>query len=237
MGGRGSSSGITAAPVPVMPQPTSPMGKTLAEVQAMDDDQLHDFLIDVQKVDTPDFLNTHHTQKMVYGLGLNDTPQVVPDAQLQTLIKQGAKPIYRSVDGAITAGKVAFSGQDMLDQLRYGDLTYLGDGRIGDGLYFSSSLSGSKLYGKTTVQGVLSPSAKVISRQQLNNEYNQFIKSHPRSRKALGFSSKHGSSWHNSLSQFALIRGYNVISEYQYGGETYYNVIDRSALIVSDKNI
>ena len=38
------------------------------------------------------------------------------------------------------------------------------------------------------------------------------------------------------MSQFALIKGYNVVKEYQGGGETYYNVIDRSALIVSDKN-
>ena len=93
------------------------------------------------------------------------------------------------------------------------------------------------MYGHTTIQGILSPNAKVISKQQLSNEYDQYIKTHPQTRKALGFSAQRGSKgWKNSLSQFALIRGYNVISEKQWGNETYYNVIDRSALIVSDKN-
>ena len=236
MGGRGSSSGITAAPAAVQPTAT-PTGYTLADVQAMNDDQLHDFLIDVYNVDTPDFLNTHHTQKMVYGLGMNDTPQVVSDAQLQQMIQNGAQPIYRSVDDATLQGNVQMTGNDMLNQIRYGDLTYLGNGKLGDGLYFSNDLSGSRWYGNTTIQGILSPNAKVVSKSQLQSEYNQFIKTHPRTRKALGFSAQRGSSgWRNSLSQFALIRGYNVVSEYQGGGETYYNVIDRSALIVSDKN-
>lgn len=238
MGGRGGTSGITAAPAPTAAAPmTTPSGHTLAEVQAMDDKELHDFLIDVYNVDTPDFLNTHHTQKMVYGLGLNDEPQVVSDAQLQQMIKAGATPIYRSVDDTTLPGSVVMTGGDMLDQLRHGDLTYLGDGRLGDGLYFSDSRSGSKMYGHTTIQGILSPNAKVISKQQLSNEYDQYIKTHPQTRKALGFSAQRGSKgWRNSLSQFALIRGYNVISEKQWGNETYYNVIDRSALIVSDKN-
>ena len=237
MGKRGASSGFTA-PAPAAVQPmTTPSGHTLAEVQGMDDKQLHDFLIDVYNVDTPDFLNTHHTQKMVYGLGLNDKPQVVPDAQLQQMIKSGAQPIYRSVDDVTLPGSIRLTGADMHDMLRSGDLTYLGNGVYGDGLYFSSDLRGSKGYGNTTIQGVLSPNARTITERQLRNEYDSFIKTHPQTRKALGFSAKRGSSWKNSLSQFALIRGYNVITYTHYDGETYYNVIDRSALIVSDKNM
>lgn len=237
MGGRGGSSGITAVPAPPTQPMTTPMGVTLADVQAMDDKQLHDFLINVYDVDIPDFLNTHHTQKMVYGLGLNDKPQVIPDVQLQQMINNGAQPIYRSVDDVTLPGKVHLSGADMHDMLRDGDLTYLGNGMYGDGLYFSNSLKGSKGYGNTTIQGVLSPNARTITEKQLRNEYDNYIKTHPQTRKALGFSAKRGSSWKNSLSQFALIRGYNVITYTHYDGETYYNVIDRSALIVSDKNM
>jgi len=236
MGGRGSSSGITAAPAPAAQPATTPSGFTLADVQAMNDDQLHDFLIDVYNVDTPDFLNSHHTQKMVYGLGLNETPQVVSDAQLQQMISSGAKPIYRSVDDITLPGNIRMTGTDMHDMLRSGDLTYLGNGIYGDGLYFSDSLSGSKGYGSTTIRGVLSPKAKTISMQQLKSEYDSFIKSHPQTRKALGFAAQRGARI-NSYSQFALIRGYNVVTYTHYDGETYYNVIDRSALIVSDKNM
>jgi hypothetical protein len=176
---------------------------------------------------------------MVYGIGLNDKPQVVPDAQLQQMIKNGATPIWRSVnDTTLSDGVTVMRGTDMLDQIRYGDLTYLGDGRIGDGLYFSDDLRGSKSYGRNgTIQGVLSSNAKVVDSRQLRSEYDQFIKSHPRTRRALGFAAKRGSAyWKNSMSQFALIRGYNVIREYTGGGEYYYNVINRNALIVSDKN-
>lgn len=180
MGKRGASSGFTA-PAPTAAQPmTTPSGHTLAEVQGMNDDQLHDFLINVYNVDTPDFLNTHHTQKMVYGLGLNDKPQVVPDAQLQQMIKNGATPIWRSVNDKMLPGGVKFTGADILDMLRSGDLTYLGDGKIGDGLYFSDDLTGSKGYGRDgTIQGILSPNAKVVDSRQLKTEYDQFVKSHP----------------------------------------------------------
>lgn len=237
MGGRGGASGITVA---MTAHPTvTPMGVTLSDVQAMDDTQLHDFLINVQSVDTPDFLNTHHMQKMVYGLGLNDTPQVVPDTQMQQLIADGATPIYRTVNDTTLPGNVALSANDMHDMLRYGDLTYLGNGIYGDGLYFSNNLSGSKSYGHSsssqTVRAVLSPGAKVISDRQLQKEYDNFVKSQPRTRKALGFSRSKSTT--NSMSQFALIKGYNVITHTHSDGEVYYNVIDRSALIISDKNM
>jgi hypothetical protein len=231
-----SSKFVKATTTPAaQPIVNTPMGVTLTDVQTMDDKQLHDFLINVQNVDTPDFLNTHHTQKMVYGLGMNDLPQVVPDAQLQKLISNGAKPIYRSVNGATLKGGVSMTASDIQDVTRYGDLTYLGNGIYGDGLYFSNNLRGSKGYGSTTMQGVLSPNAKTISDRQLKNEYDSFIKTHPRTRKALGFSRSKSTT--NSMSQFALIKGYSVITHTHSDGEVYYNVISRSALIVSDKNI
>ena len=113
----------------------------------------------------------------------------------------------------------------------------MGNGIHGDGLYFSDSLSGSKMYGNSTartVGAVLNSKAKVISEQKLQKEYDSFVKSHPQTRKALGFARSKSS--HDSLSQFALIRGYNVIS-YSHGwnNETYYTVIDRSALTMSRK--
>lgn len=117
-----------------------------------------------------------------------------------------------------------------------GDLTFVGRGIHGDGLYFSDSLSGSKAYGDhtgQTVGAVLNSKARVISETQLRQDYDAFVKSHPQARKALGFAKSH--STHDSYSQFALIRGYNVISSDQYSNETYYTVLDRSALTMTNK--
>jgi len=258
MGGRGSSS-IAAASgnaggTPLSMQmtanvqkPTTPSGHVLADLATMNDDELHDFLIGVQKIETPDWLNTHHTQRMVYGLGMNDLPETVSHSEFQKLVANGATPIYRTVNDT-TIGGITWTGHDMLDQIQYGSETYLGDGRIGDGLYFSDSFSGSKLYGyygskSPTIQAVLSPNARVISDTALRMKYDAFIKTHPRARRALGFAAKHSSrGWQNSYSQFALIMGYNVIKQFNThrsdapnGREYYYNVIDRSALIVTDK--
>lgn len=61
----------------------------------MDDTGMHDFLINVQSVDMPQFLCDSHLQRMIYGLGMNDKPQIVSDKQLNAMVKQGAVPIYR----------------------------------------------------------------------------------------------------------------------------------------------
>ena len=131
---------------------------------------------------------------------------------------------------------VPFTASDCCDMLIDGDLTFVGRGIHGDGLYFSNSLSGSKAYGDhtgQTVGAVLNSKARVISETQLRQDYDAFVKSHPQARKALGFAKSH--STHDSYSQFALIRGYNVISSDQYSNETYYTVLDRSALTMTRK--
>ena len=74
-----------------------------------------------------------------------------------------------------------------------GDLTFVGRGIHGDGLYFSNSLSGSKAYGDhtgQTVGAVLNSKARVISETQLRQDYDAFVKSHPQARKALDINEK-----------------------------------------------
>lgn len=244
MGGRGSSytSSAQVAPnTPPVPAPTStPSGLTLSDVQAMDDQQLHDFLIAVNDTDVPDFLNTHHLQKMVYALGLNDAPEIVDSATFKQLTSgpNALTPIYRTVHDNSSSGLTA---QDICDMITDGDVTYLGNGIHGDGLYFSNVLgtpgySGSKgywAYGSTnlTVGAVLNQKAKVISERQLQSLYDNFVKTHPKSRRALGFAKQR--STNDSMSQFALTQGYNVITSNQGGGEVYYTVLDRSVLTMT----
>lgn len=234
MGGRGSSYSSSQS---THAQATTPSGFTLTDVQAMDDQQLHDFLIDVNKTDIPAFLNQDiHLQKMVYALGMNDTPEIVDSATFQQLTSgPGAlEPIYRTVNDTTVNG-VAVTAQDICDMLTDGDLTYVGNGIHGDGLYFSNDLVGSKAYGNgrgsKTVAAVLNKKANVISERQLKSLYDNFVKNHPQSRKALGFVKAR--SHHDSMSQFALTQGYNVITSSQGGGEVYYTVLDRSVLTMT----
>lgn len=238
MGGRGSSSGLQP-----MHAPQTPSGKTLADVQAMGDQDLHDFLIDVNNTDTPDFLNTHHLQKMTYALGMNDKPEIISQQEFDDMtvnapFGSGATVLYRTVDDANLTGGVRITAKQIQDMLLYGDLTYHGNGIHGDGLYFSSSKSGSQAYGRgggrsRMVACVLNGKAKPITETALRKQYDAFIKTHPQSRKALGFARSH--STHDSMSQFALTQGYNVIISKQYGGESYYTVLDRGILSTTGK--
>lgn len=253
MGGRGSSyQRVVSAPLQpaqavqqLQPDPLNtgpaPTGVTQADLANMSDTDLHDFLINVNQTDIPSFLNDVHLQRMLYALGMNDTPEIVSEQEFDDMtvnapFGSGMKVLYRTVNDTVING-VPFTSQNCCDMLTDGDLTYVGNGVHGDGLYFSDSLSGSKMYGDSTgrtVGAVLNSKAKVISEQKLQKEYDSFVKSHPQTRKALGFARSKSS--HDSLSQFALIRGYNVIS-YTHGwsNETYYTVIDRSALTMSRK--
>ena len=242
MGGRGAGSNF-AAPQPIAAPTSTPSGFTLDDVQKMDDQQLHDFLIDVDKTDVPDFLNKHHLQKMVYALGMNDTPEIVSQKEFDDMTVNApfgsAMPvIYRTVNDT-SVGGVKLTADDICDMITDGDTTYMGNGVHGDGLYFSNDLSGSKAYGDSTartVGAVLNSKAKTISEANLKKLYDNFIKTHPQTRKALGFAKQRGSHWKNSLSQFALTQGYNVITYKQtFSGETYFTVLDRSVLTMTRK--
>lgn len=242
MGGRGANYQRTVLPPiqtqQLQPDPLNgtppPSGVTQADLANMSDKELHDFLIDVNKTDIPSFLSDLHLQRMLYAMGMNNGPEVVDQKTFDGLAKN-APVLYRTVNDTVVNG-VPFTSGDCCDMLIDGDLTFVGKGIHGDGLYFSDSLSGSKAYGDSTGQtvgAVLNGKAKAISETQLRQDYDAFVKSHPQARKALGFAKAH--SAHDSYSQFALIRGYNVITSKQWNGETYYTVLDRSALTMTRK--
>ena len=247
MGGRGTKSRlVTRVQMPQQQQTqqpqqqaqqqvqnqSTPSGYTLADLRGMDDKTLHDFLINVQNTDLPPFLNANrHTQRMVYALGMNDKPEIVSDKEFQKLVKSGKTVMYRTVNDTQT-----LTADDICDMFTDGDLTYLGDGVHGDGLYFSDNLRGSKMYGHTnpkTIGAVFNGKAKPISETNLRSLYDQFIKTHPQARKAFGFARNH--STHDSFSQFALSQGYNIITSRQSSNETYYTILDRSVLTMTKK--
>lgn len=241
MGGRGAHSSIRTGKAPAAV--ATPSGKTLSDLQAMDDQGMHDFLVGVEKTDTPDFLNTNHLQKMVYALGMNDKPEIISqqewdDQTVNAPFGGSATVLYRTVNDTQLPGNVTMTAKQMQDMLVGGDLSYMGNGIHGDGLYFSDSEQGSKGYGRgggrsCTIACILSSKARPITEQNLKRAYDTFVKTHPQTRKALGFARTHSS--HDSLSQFALTQGYNVIISKQYDGQNYYTVLDRGALSTTGK--
>lgn len=226
---------VDTTPLPASQQP-GPLGVSLAEVQAMSDQELHDFLINVYHTDIPDFLNDVHLQKMIYSLGLNDGPEIVSQQEFDNMVSAGNEVIYRTVNPTTVNG-VSFSANDICDMLTDGDVTYVGVGVHGDGLYFSNDLRGSKAYGYSsqakTVGAVFNGKARIITEGRLRSQYDAFVKTHPQTQKALGYA--RSKSYHDSMSQFALIQGYNVIVSQQTSTEDYYTVLDRSVLTMTRK--
>ncbi len=92
------------------------------------------------------------------------------DKQLNAMVKQGAVPIYRTVNDSDDAVQgISMTSDDICDMMTDGSLSYVGRGVHGDGLYFSDSKRGSKLYGNPgqnpkTLRAVLNPAkARAIS--------------------------------------------------------------------------
>lgn len=203
------------------------LNTTLAQVQAMSDDELHDYILAVNDQDMPAFMNDHHMQKFVYATGVNDKPTVVDDATFDQIAK-GKTVIYRTVDPTSD-----LSADDIHDMTKHSSLSYMGNGRFGDGIYFATNRGDSEVYASTrqakVMRAVFNDKARVISIDDLRKDYDKWKLTHPKSQKALGFASRKGSSWANSYGQYALLRGYNVVTD----GHTYRNVLDRSVLTIS----
>lgn len=213
----------------------SDSGYTIEDLRSMNDDDLHDMLLAITKQELPDYLMNNQMQKMAYALNMNEKPTVLPDSVFQKQAK-GATVIYNAQNDAHANG-ITLTADDIHDFIRYGDETLVQNGVYGNGLYFSNSRRGSASYGSRQARAILNPAtAKTISYNQLKTEYDNWINSRPMTRKALGAMKARNKGYGtNTYSQFAMLKGYNVITSYQGGGETYYTVLDRRALIYSDE--
>lgn len=206
-------------------------GVTLADVQQMNDQELHDILLAITKQDLPDYLMANNQQRFTYALGLNQMPIVEDDATF-ALNSKGKEVIYNAQSTANLNG-YTLTGDDIHDYLKWGDDTLQQNGIHGNGIYFTPSQSASSGYGNRMSAARLNPAtAKIVTESQLKREYDSWVTTHPQSRKALGYMARNGNGYgDNTYSQFAMIRGYNVIQSTQHG--TTYTVLDRAALIYS----
>ena len=190
--------------------------------------------------DDVDILNSRNKyQQYVKVMGLNEKPQTMSRKDFESYTKKNKDlpVLYRAVTdagptgtaGGITRGKYLRRG--ILNDLMYGSQQYIGDGIYGDGLYFSTQpthqsyggFSGSAneaIDRKYMIKATFKSGTKKILYDDLEKMINEY--------KEKGYNITDPSSFARSL-------GYHVIQAHKDGeSEIYYNIIDRSCLVVQD---
>lgn len=224
--------------------PLQPGGVT--SLTQMTDDDLADLVNASKSAIMPNHLADADdpTQKFVYQAGMNSLPQVLDAASFQQFMAdnniQQRQILARSVDPIqFQAMGVNFSytAQNVADMMMYSKFNYIGGKHggqaYGAGTYFAQTGGANTGYGGLTVNAVLDPSkARVISDAQLAQKARAFAQTHPKFAKAVGgYVSSSSRFKGNNMSIWALAMGYNVIYDGTNNSSTYYNVIDRSALV------
>ena len=196
MGGRGASSsigggiGIGAFGISggnVQPDPTVQVDDTQIasafsadydKFMAMTDDEKADFISANINAGVPAHLAQNDFQRFVYNSGLNEKPDVVSDATLDSM--KGTE-IFRTVNNVYDrSNDISYNADQIAKQVMAGRVTRVSDngGSVyGRGIYFADSYSGSTAYGNTTgnvkktavVRAKLNNNAKVINYYTASN--------------------------------------------------------------------
>lgn len=230
------------------PQNTPVVPGAVTALSQMDDDQLAQLVQLAKNVSMPNHLSDADdlTQKFIYAAGINAKPTTMDSASFNQFLQQNNIPrsdiLARSVNGAsYTVGNTRYNltAQQVINMFTSSRLTYSGGKQggqaYGGGTYFAKTGGANTGYGGTTMMGVLNPAtARVITANTLRTKAQQFAATHPKFARAVGPYT--GGSWgggKNNMSIYALAMGYNVINDGSSGSGAYYNVIDRSAMVIS----
>ena len=212
----------------------------------MNDAQVTSILKTAENVDLPNHLKDRYdpTQNLIYTIGLNEPPQVMDRKRFDAFRKTNNIPssqiMTREVNGGTyttTSGSKRKLTSQQVAQMWVSDpYNYIGGKHggqaLGAGAYFDMNGGRSTGYasGGTTTKGILNPqTARIIDHNALRKQAQTWAQSHPKAdaqlrRMANKSQASFGSA---SLSLYAAVLGYNVIK-----GNSYYNIIDRSAFIV-----
>ena len=174
-----------------------------------------------------------HFQALVHELNLHDKPVVLPDDEF-----------FNQAKGNALNGDIMYRGvgsERSLNSLMFSNITYIGDGIHGDGLYFTTKLDTAVKYSRYSYNigraYIDKDKAKVITESSLMRKLsNESIEVRRR------FSGDSG------LSAYALHKGYNVIhvpggnsgssysirSRGKRNGEDYYVPLVRDVLVFSE---
>lgn len=205
----------------------------LIKYQGQDDDKTANFLASTERnvnLNDPQYADGYvyydlPLNKLLLRLGVNGGPKMLSEADFNAYVRQsGQQVVYRG-----------WSGQLAADRFSNAPHNHVGNGRYGEGYYYTPDLRTAKTYGNGVVTKMaLSPTARVISYSQLQSKMAQMS---PKLQSALRHTGTGGSGRtyapNAGESQAALKLGYNVIDV----GGGYYVAVTGDALVVSRKYI
>ena len=224
---------------------------TVTMFSGMTDDQMAKTLVNPNSVGMPNHLADRYdrTQSFVFANQLNAKPTVMDDAEFDKFKSDNGIPdsavLIREVNPIqFQSGNVkyTYTADDVTDMFKTSDVNYIG-GKVGGqaygaGTYFEQAGKGGRTgYGSVPMMAVFNPkTARIIPRSDISSAWTRFSASHPKTASAFN---RHYMS--NDISVKALLMGYNVItsaSNSRLSGNRgdYYNIIDRSALVVRARN-
>lgn len=199
----------------------------------MTDDQKADVIDTMVAQGVPAHLADNDFQKFIYNVGLNDKPQLVDDATLNSMT---GTELFRTVNSVYDKkNDISYNADQIARQVQAGRVTRVSDsgGSVyGRGIYFADSKSGSTAYGATRgnvkktamIRCKLNSNAKMINyNNAVTGARNEIIKG-TKLGKALAKCDRA-----SQASIFAMAKGYNVITS----GHGYYNILNRNAVTMS----
>lgn len=201
---------------------------------AMSDDDKADVISNAISQDVPAHLSKSDFQKFIYNSGLNDKPDVVDDATLNSM---NGQELFRTVNNVYDRrNDVSYTADQIAKQVMAGRVTRTSDNggsAYGRGIYFATTYGSSSGYGNTTgniqktamMRAKLNNNAKIISYRNAVNGCRNEIASGSKLGKTLA---KCDNASAHSI--YAMCKGYNVISD---GYNDYMNVLNRGALTMS----
>ncbi len=214
--------------------PAQAMGASYDAFMAMSDDDKADYISQAISKPVPVFLADNDFQKFIYNSGMNDKPQMVADATLDSM---NGTEIFRTVNNSYNRSTdISYTADQIASQVTRGSVTRVSDtgGSVyGRGIYFADNYSDSVAYGNArgnikrtaVIRGKLNSNARIISHSQAQQGMMSEIKSHSKLGKSLA-RMDHASA----VSMYALSKGYNVITS----GHSYLNILNRNAVTMSD---
>ena len=224
------SATLTVSPTKIASGDILPSGGvSFSSFEKMTDDKKATVVKDAINSGTPMFLDNSCLQRFAYYTGMSDKPKIMTEAQLA---QENSRDLWRSVkDSYKKSADIGYTGKDIYNQLAKGDYTNYSDGggsAYGKGIYFDVR-KGSYGSGRgwTVIHAKLSDNAKIITYSKLSNMYSNALSRGDKLAKACSQAD------HNSRENlYALAKGYDVV---EITGVNYYVVLNRRALLVSDK--
>ena len=233
-GSRGGQRGAGGGAIADTTQNATPMGTGYTSFMQMSDDDKADMISKMTSQDVPAHLANNDFQKFIYNTQMNDKPQIVDDATLDSM---NGTELFRTVNSVYDSrNDLGYSATEIAKQVQTGSVTRVSDngGSVyGRGIYFADNyIDSTSLYGRTkgdvkktaVMRAKLNSNAKVINYNSADNGARAEIAKGTKLGKAL---SKVDQASQASL--YALAKGYNVISN----GRTYLNVLNRNAITMS----